>query len=416
MSGTNTEAAVKPPFRIHFLILGCISLLFLGLIYAWSIFRTPLQAMFPDWTASDLSLGYTILMVCFFIGSFVTGKIANKVSPKILFGAAAVILFAGFMCASTIQADDSAGSLIKIYVFYCGGCGLAAGTGHNMMLGVVSKWFPDKQGAASGTILTAYGLGTVVLGSVARGLMTDHGVPYTFRALAIAGLVVLGGTALCLRSPAPHTAFPQPKKTTAKAVGAVDMGPSQVIRTLPFWLYMLWAILKSIAGSLVISNAASIAEYYGAAAVVGLIVSVTNAGSRFIFGNCLDRKGFKLTALLNNIVMLASGAFMLLGGLTRSIPLIVIGLLCIGAGFGSTPSISVVFFRKMWGARNYQANYSLVTISLMVSAFVAPNLSGYLQDNTAAGADPWISSFVALAIVCVLSVAASILCVKKTDI
>lgn len=416
MNENNTIAKVKPPFRIHYLLLGCMALLFLGLIYAWSIFRTPLQALFPEWTASDLSLGYTILMLCFFIGSFTTGKLATRIQPAILMGTAALILFAGFMCASTIRADDPSGSLLKIYICYCGGCGIAAGAGHNMMLGMASKWFPDKQGAAAGTILTAYGLGTVVLGSVARGLMTDHGVPYAFRALAIAGLVILGITAIFQRNPKPGTAFPPPKKTAAKVNGAVDYTPTQVLWATPFWLYMLWATLKTIAGSLVVSNAASIAEYYGAAAVVGLIVSVTNAASRFIFGNCLDRKGFRPTVLLNNAVMLASGAIMLIGGLTRSIPLIVIGLLCIGAGFGSTPSISVVFFRKMWGAKNYQANYSLCTISLMISAFIAPNLSGYLQDHTAPGADPWISTFVALAIVCALSVGAGILCEKKTDI
>lgn len=411
-----TTPAVKPPFRIHYLVLGCMALLFLGLIYAWSIFRTPLQAIFPEWTASNLSLGYTILMLCFFIGSFTTGKLSNRVHPAILLAAAAVILFAGFMVASTIRADDAAGSLLKIYIGYCCGCGLAAGAGHNMMLGMASKWFPDKQGAAAGIILTAYGLGTVVLGSLARGMMNEHGVPYAFRALAIAGLVILGFVALFQRNPGPDVVFPASRKTVTKATGALEYGPSQVLRTLPFWLYMLWSILKTIAGTLVVSNAASIAEYYGAAAVVGLIVSITNAASRFIFGNCLDRKGFRATVLLNNIVMIASGAFMLIGGLTRSIPLIVIGLLCLGAGFGSTPSISVVFFRKMWGAKNYQANYSLCTVSLMVSAFIAPNLSGYLQDHTAPGADPWISTFVALVIVCVLSVGAGILCEKKTDI
>ena len=78
-----TTPAVKPPFRIHYLVLGCMALLFLGLIYAWSIFRTPLQAIFPEWTASNLSLGYTILMLCFFIGSF-TIQAGSSPSARLL--------------------------------------------------------------------------------------------------------------------------------------------------------------------------------------------------------------------------------------------------------------------------------------------------------------------------------------------
>ena len=38
------------------LIMGMIILLFLGLIYGWSIFRASLSEFFPDWNTSQISM------------------------------------------------------------------------------------------------------------------------------------------------------------------------------------------------------------------------------------------------------------------------------------------------------------------------------------------------------------------------
>lgn len=406
----------KTPFRLHYIVLGAICLLFLGLVYAWSIFRTPLQTMFPDWTASNISFGFSLLMLFFCIGSFTAGRLSKKMTPRALLLLAAFVVFFGFLFASTIHESASQLSLIKVYIGYCSCSGFAAGIGQNTMLGIASRWYPDRQGLASGIILMAYGLGAVVLGSIARELMNRFGVADTYHILAVAALLVLGITALFLRNPPAGTIFPKPFNSAAKRASDVEVGPRQVVRTSAFWIYFIWATLKGMAGVLVVQSAASISEYYGAAAVVGLIVSVTNAASRFIFGTSIDRAGFRKTVWLNNFVMLAAGILMLTAGLTRSVPVLVIGLLMTGAGFGSTPAISAVFFRRMWGARNYQSNYSLATLTIMLSSLVGPAISGYMQDHTAAGADPWISTFIAMLITCVLSVFFGALCARKTNI
>ena len=54
--------------------VGTVMMLCLGTLYAWSIFRAPFGARYPDWTASDLSLNFTISMVCYCAGGFLGGK------------------------------------------------------------------------------------------------------------------------------------------------------------------------------------------------------------------------------------------------------------------------------------------------------------------------------------------------------
>ncbi len=73
---------MKNKFRLGYGITGFILLIFLGMIYAWSIFIRPLEAEF-GWLRSQTSLIFTISMIGFCVGNLAAGQITPKTSPRV---------------------------------------------------------------------------------------------------------------------------------------------------------------------------------------------------------------------------------------------------------------------------------------------------------------------------------------------
>lgn len=117
------------------LILGVILLLFLGLIYGWSVFRGPLQAEF-GWTDPQASMTFSISMMTFCLGGLVAGFInKSRIGFRVNLILAAVLLAIGFFTASQIQ------SLMGIYLSYGVCCGFGVGLGYNTAISTIVKWF-----------------------------------------------------------------------------------------------------------------------------------------------------------------------------------------------------------------------------------------------------------------------------------
>ena len=57
------------------LLIGGSTLILLlsGLMYAWSVIKIYLLAVFPGWTAAQCSMCFTITMCCFCLGGFFGG-------------------------------------------------------------------------------------------------------------------------------------------------------------------------------------------------------------------------------------------------------------------------------------------------------------------------------------------------------
>lgn len=370
--------------RWLFVAVGTVMMLSLGTLYAWSIFREPLSRLYPSWTATDLSAAFTIAMVCYCVGGFTGGKLSRRTSNTVTALAGAALLLAGYWGVSLMPAGDPEGARLVLYLSFGVLSGLGTGLGYNAVVSGVAGWFPDQAGLATGILLTGFGLGTMLLGQLANVLIPLVGIPALFRGFALCVALVLAVGSRFVRLPGPDVVLPPPPQTAVVA-GQRDFTPGEMVRRPSFWRFFLWNTCMCSAGLLVINSAAGIATYYGAAAVLGLLLSVFNGVSRVPLGLCVDKLGRERTMLLCNILLLVCGVLLVGGGWLGNAALVVAGMLIMGVCYGNSVTIGTLVVRQFYGNAHYAVNLSIVNCCAVPASFIGPLISSALQE--AAGGD-----------------------------
>jgi len=376
------------------LVFGTVLMLVMGLLYAWSIFRAPLNALFPDWTATQLSMTFSISMIFFCLGGFVAGKLTPKLKHKGILALCALLMLAGFGGLSFYDSSDPVFSLTLLYICYGVFGGLGIGMGYNAVMSSVNTWFTGMTGFASGILLMGFGLGGMILGSIVNALSNAMPLKNVFIILAALMFAVLMASAFILR--------PAAKNGAKSASASEDNGYStgQMVATPSFWTFFFWVVLMGSAALLTINSAASISVAYGGVAVLGLIVSVFNGVGRVVFGALFDKIGRKPSMAISTLAMVAAGLCLLSGSVSGIPVLVFIGLPLVGVAYGSCPSITSAMVMKFYGAKNFGINLGTINFSLIPAALLGPIVASKLQEASGGGYD---GAFIMLTILAVLS-------------
>ena len=376
-------------------ILGFAVMLFSGLFYAWSMFLDEL----PAWSAKATSLNFSLFIITFCLGGLLGARLSAKLGqPKVARIGSLLILIGGLVFL-TLPSMGMQASLVVLYLSYGVLCGVGIGMIYNANLSAVSSLFPGKSGLVSGLLLTGFGLGSLIMGKAVMSLAGAIGFYPAF----LCGVVLLVATAFFgapLLTPAEKPA------AGSAAAAAVDssreMTTGAMIKTPIFWLFFLWVVFMTSGGLMVINRAAKIAQLFGAAAVVGMIVSVFNGVSRTFIGAFCDKFGSSASMLLSNAVAILAGVFMVAATFTGSTALMILGLVAAGISYGCAMSMNAVVVREQFGSRNYPSNLSAATLSGIPASLLGPFVSGALQD---ASGGAYTTTFFAMIVVSCLALA-----------
>ena len=377
--------------RWLYLGMATISTLFLGLIYAWSLFRTPFAEVFKTWTVAQMSMTFTISMIMFCLGGLIGGHLGKVFGVKLRLLISGVLLLIGFFMVSTLNPADASGSLTKLYIFYGVFGGGGVGVGYNAVITTITKWFPDKVGLASGIMLMGFGLGGLALGSVVTKFIAKYGIFSTFKILAITIFVVMVVAAIIIK--APEASAAGASKAAASDDKVHHYSAAEMMKTGRFWVFFIWAVALNSAGLMVINSAANISLAYGGSAVLGMIVSLFNGAGRIVTGNNFDKFGRKTTAIVNNLFMFIAGVLLVIGGMSHSLIAIVVGLIFVGLAYGGTPTLTSAYINKAFGHKYFPTNFSIANFSLIPAAIIGPNISAKLLE---AAGGKYDSNFYAL--------------------
>ena len=119
--------------RWWYLAIGVAAMLFAGVLYAWSILKSPLTAEF-GWGASGLALNFTLAMSFFCICGLLGANISKRAGHRVALIFAGGLSAAGFVLTAALQGH----SLLMLYVTYGVLAGSGIGIAYNVTIATVS--------------------------------------------------------------------------------------------------------------------------------------------------------------------------------------------------------------------------------------------------------------------------------------
>ena len=354
--------------------VGVIAMLFAGILYAWSILKSPLSSEF-GWSASGLALNFTIAMSFFCIGGLLGARLSKSKCHRI------ALIVSGFLSALGfgLTALLSGTYILLLYITYGVLAGLGIGIAYNVVIANVSAWFPDKKGLCSGCLMMGFGASALVLGNVADSMFKSSvGWKNTYIILGLAICVVIISAGLILKKPDASLELLKPKSTksaNSENFDQKDYTSKEMLLRPSFWMAFITISFLAAVGSSVISFAKDLALAVHApeALAVSLVgvLSVCNGLGRILTGAIFDAIGRRKTMICANILTIFAAAVTLLAVFASSLPLCIAGLCLTGISYGACPTITAAFTSSFFGMKHFSSNMALMTFTVMGGSLIA---------------------------------------------
>lgn len=390
--------------RLTVLLSNSILLIFLGLVYAWSVFKKPLAAAY-GWNDGQLTWTFTICMFLFCLGGFAGAQLAKKIPHKVLTWICAGLIGVSFVLLGFMT------SLWQLYVLYGGVIGLAVGIVYNCVLVTGNKWYPDKAGLIAGLLLMFFGAGSLFLGPLVASMTAGLGLKMAFVILGVLFFVVLFAGGFFVRMPK-EGEVPQVEAKQAET-NAKQYTPKEMVKTGNFWAYLFWTTMFSSVGMALLGQLATIFIDGGLtptkAAYMVSLFAVCNGLGRFCCGSLYDNKGRSFTMILITGLFIVGGITMIFGLKENLLALTIVSLVFFGIAYGGVTPTNANFARSTFGNENYATNFSLVNCNLLVSVFLGQFVGSTLYMHTGG----YVSTAIAVTIMSVLALGAQFLIKDK---
>ena len=362
----------------------------LGILYAWSMFSKqltePVAAGGFGWSRTAATLPYTIAIACFALIMVPAGRLQDRLGPRAVATAGAVLCGLGLVVSSLGQAERAWPLIVGFGVL----AGTGIGLGYAAATPAAVKWFgPEKKGLITGIVVAGFGLAPVYIAPLSKALLASQGIAGAFRTLGVVFLFVAGISAQFLVNPKPGqvralAATRTPKKNAPRPLA--DATWREMVRTPVFWALYVQLACGATAGLMVIGHIAKIVSSQSGGAIQAgflfvAVMAVFNAGGRVAAGLASDIIGRAGTMvgvfLLQATVMFFFDQFSTATGF-------LFGAALVGFNYGSCLSLFPATAADHWGTKNLGLNYGILFTAWGVGGVFGPNLAGLIADATGA--------------------------------
>lgn len=387
----------SPPFRAYVVTVAGIAVnLCLGILYAWSVWKsalvlgpvgTPMPGLDEGWkflSDAEATWAYAICGFTFALSMIPGGKLQDRYGPRAGGTIAGILLGGGCILAG----------LMKSYLGLILGYGLLGGIGMGFGYAAATPaavaWFgPKRRGLIVGLVVGGYGAAALYIAPLARSLITDHGLTGSFVGLGILFAVVIITAAQFLRKPPAGYVPVGSAPASGTAPTAVNFSALQMLRTPQYFALLFMFIGSAQAGLLVIANAAPLLK--STASSVAFLVAngwilasyggLVNASGRVGTGFYSDRVGRRNAFALNGLIAAACVFALPMVMAERQVFFLFLLVGVVYWQYGGTLSLIPAWTADFFGSKNLGLNYGLVFLGWGVAFFI-PQIAGFIKDAT----------------------------------
>jgi OFA family oxalate/formate antiporter-like MFS transporter len=372
MNETGLSLADIKAKRMVYLVFATVTLLVLGLIYAWSIFASPLGRDFPSYQGF-LPQVFQVSMFAFCVSALFGAQLIKLTSSKLTIIVAAALLGAGFLLTA-VGAGWGGWTLFLFYGILAGsGCGIA----YNAIIALVNPWWPDRIGFASGVQMMGFGLASLVFGSLANALFGIMPWQTVFILIAIVGVGIMIALAIIVKPAPPGIEQALMGGTAATASGLPKTSSTQgqnILKTKVFWLYCIWATIVIACGLTLIGSAKQGAEALGvdpgfAALLVGL-VSALNGVGRVINGAIFDKSGLVSVMTIGAVFAIVTMVALALSFSASLWLVYIVAAILVAFPYAGVPVMASAFARQRFGAVGFAKNLGIANLNIASAAIL----------------------------------------------
>lgn len=366
--------------------IGMLINICLGSIYAFSVFRKPLETL---WEISSSQSGYPfmVFLAVFAVTMPLAGRLMAKWGPKRATILGGLLVGGGWIAASFSP------NIMILTLLYGGIGGVGVGIVYGCPIAVVAKWFPQRSGLPIGITVMGFGVSALIIAPIMK-MMIDHpniGILNTFLYLGITFLIAIFLLAQLLSFPPtewvpvgePSVSKSSPNTTSANTTSLTSQA---MLKTRRFGVLWVTYTIGCLAGLIAIGIAApvgtEVVQLDGTIAVLAVsLFAIFNGLGRPVFGAITDKISPRYTIIVSfTMILCASGilTFLEQGQVILYVFAFCILWMCLGGWLAIAPTTTGIFF----GKKHYAQNYGIVFTAYGTGAILGTLLSGKIKDMT----------------------------------
>lgn len=375
-------------------VAGCLLVqLCVGIIYLWSVFKTPVAAAYGC-APEKLGMVSSYMLSAFVIGCLLGGMLNDRKGPRLTCFVGVLLFSAGIGATALLTSER----ISCIHLTYSVLGGLGSGLAYTACISCIQKWLPHRRGLATGLAVAAFGLSTVVFTPVSRMLMDvctgeENGLVNFHAVFAVLALVFLAlGLVGCLMI----RQAPSQVQAAADGKPTADLPLTKAVRTAPFWCIFFtvffingtWNLAVPVLYDLGLERGLTAA----AAAFAVSFTGVANAAGRLIMAALSDKLGRRCCiCLLSVLTALAALSMIFVQGGAY-----IAAVAIIAFAYGGPSSVNAAMTTDYFGPSHSGTNYGVVMLALGASSLFFNSLSATVLNGNLA------LSFVAAAVFSVI--------------